>query len=91
MAEDIRAIAGTLYFGFKDLDQNKPAASIILRVETVDYFSKSRPLGDVGNIDSRHYTPHPEQATTTLFHAAVRAKIKVHRTHKGEHIEGHQA
>lgn len=30
--------AGRPYFGFKDLDENKPAGSIRLRVETIDYY-----------------------------------------------------
>jgi hypothetical protein len=33
--------SGTPYFCFKDLDENKPVASIRLRVETIDYFLKS--------------------------------------------------
>ena len=33
--------SGTPYFCFKDLDENKPLASIKLRVETIDYFLKS--------------------------------------------------
>lgn len=33
--------SGTPYFCFKDLDENKPVASIKLRVETMDYFLKS--------------------------------------------------
>lgn len=34
--------AGAPFFAFKDLDENKPAASIKLRVETIDYFLKQR-------------------------------------------------
>ena len=30
--------SGTPYFSFKDLDENNPAGSIKLRVETIDYF-----------------------------------------------------
>src|SRR6185503_20023307 len=30
--------SGTPYFCFKDLDENKPAGSIRIRVETIDYF-----------------------------------------------------
>ncbi|MCX7602492.1 MAG: acyl-CoA dehydratase activase-related protein [Bryobacteraceae bacterium] len=30
--------AGRPYFGFKDLDENRPAGSIRLRVETIDYY-----------------------------------------------------
>jgi predicted CoA-substrate-specific enzyme activase len=32
--------SGTPYFAFKDLDENKPAGSIKIRVETIDYFLK---------------------------------------------------
>ena len=38
LIEDILVSAGRLCFGFKDLDENKPAASIRLRVETIDYY-----------------------------------------------------
>jgi predicted nucleotide-binding protein (sugar kinase/HSP70/actin superfamily) len=30
--------SGTPYFCFKDLDENRPAASIRIRLETIDYF-----------------------------------------------------
>jgi predicted nucleotide-binding protein (sugar kinase/HSP70/actin superfamily) len=30
--------SGTPYFAFKDLDENRPAASIKIRVATIDYF-----------------------------------------------------
>jgi len=32
--------ARTPYFAFKDIDENRPAGSIKLRVETIDYFLK---------------------------------------------------
>src|SRR5271165_2328290 len=32
--------AGTPYFAFKDMDENKPTGSIRIRVETIDYFLK---------------------------------------------------
>jgi activator of 2-hydroxyglutaryl-CoA dehydratase/predicted nucleotide-binding protein (sugar kinase/HSP70/actin superfamily) len=35
--EDIVETSGTPYFGFKDMDENRPAASIKLRLETLDY------------------------------------------------------
>jgi predicted nucleotide-binding protein (sugar kinase/HSP70/actin superfamily) len=41
VVERIIEQSGTPYFCFKDLDENKPAASIRLRVETIDYFLKS--------------------------------------------------
>jgi predicted CoA-substrate-specific enzyme activase len=41
VVEHIIEQSGTPYFCFKDLDENKPAASIRLRVETIDYFLKS--------------------------------------------------
>jgi activator of 2-hydroxyglutaryl-CoA dehydratase/predicted nucleotide-binding protein (sugar kinase/HSP70/actin superfamily) len=36
--EGIIERSGTPYFCFKDLDENKPAGSIKIRVETIDYF-----------------------------------------------------
>ena len=41
VVERIIEQSGTPYFCFKDLDENKPVASIRLRVETIDYFLKS--------------------------------------------------
>jgi predicted CoA-substrate-specific enzyme activase len=38
--EGIIERSGTPYFCFKDLDENKPAGSIKIRVETIDYFLK---------------------------------------------------
>jgi predicted nucleotide-binding protein (sugar kinase/HSP70/actin superfamily) len=38
--EEIIEKSGTPYFAFKDLDENKPAGSIKIRVETIDYFLK---------------------------------------------------
>jgi len=32
--------SGTPYFSFKDMDENRPANTIKLRVETIDYFLK---------------------------------------------------
>jgi predicted nucleotide-binding protein (sugar kinase/HSP70/actin superfamily) len=36
--EGIIEDSGTPYFSFKDMDENKPAGTIRLRVETIDYF-----------------------------------------------------
>lgn len=38
--EKIVEFSGTPYFAFKDIDENRPAGSIKLRVETIDYFLK---------------------------------------------------
>ena len=38
--EKIIEYSGTPYFAFKDIDENRPAGSIKLRVETIDYFLK---------------------------------------------------
>jgi predicted CoA-substrate-specific enzyme activase len=38
--EKIIETSGTPYFAFKDIDENKPAGSIKLRIETIDYFLK---------------------------------------------------
>jgi predicted nucleotide-binding protein (sugar kinase/HSP70/actin superfamily) len=40
VVERIIEQSGTPYFCFKDLDENKPATSIKIRVETIDYFLK---------------------------------------------------
>ena len=40
VVERIVEQSGTPYFCFKDVDENKPAASIKIRVETIDYFLK---------------------------------------------------
>ncbi len=40
VVERIVEQSATPYFCFKDLDENKPAASIKIRVETIDYFLK---------------------------------------------------
>ncbi len=38
--EEIIETSGTPYFSFKDIDENKPAGAIKLRIETIDYFLK---------------------------------------------------
>jgi predicted nucleotide-binding protein (sugar kinase/HSP70/actin superfamily) len=38
VVEGIIEQSGTPYFCFKDLDENKPAGSIKIRIETIDYF-----------------------------------------------------
>jgi predicted nucleotide-binding protein (sugar kinase/HSP70/actin superfamily) len=38
--EQIVERSGTPYFSFKDMDENRPANTIKLRVETIDYFLK---------------------------------------------------
>jgi hypothetical protein len=38
--EGIIENSGTPYFSFKDLEENKPAGSIRIRIETIDYFLK---------------------------------------------------
>jgi predicted CoA-substrate-specific enzyme activase len=40
LIENIIESAGRPYFSFKDLDENKPAGSIKIRIETIDYFLK---------------------------------------------------
>jgi predicted CoA-substrate-specific enzyme activase len=38
--EAIVEASGTPFFSFRDLDENKPSASIKIRIETIDYFLK---------------------------------------------------
>jgi predicted nucleotide-binding protein (sugar kinase/HSP70/actin superfamily) len=40
VVEETVTKAGTPYFSFKDIDENKPAGSIKIRVETIGYFLK---------------------------------------------------
>jgi len=40
VVEEIIEASGTPYFSFKDLDENRPAGSIKIRVETIGYFLK---------------------------------------------------
>ncbi|HLG18593.1 MAG TPA: acyl-CoA dehydratase activase-related protein, partial [Bdellovibrionota bacterium] len=40
VVEEIIEDSGTPYFSFKDIDENKPAGSIKIRVETIHYFLK---------------------------------------------------
>jgi predicted nucleotide-binding protein (sugar kinase/HSP70/actin superfamily) len=40
VVEEIVECSGTPYFSFKDLDENRPAGSIRIRVETISYFLK---------------------------------------------------
>jgi hypothetical protein len=40
VVEEIVQNAGTPYFCFKDIDENKPTGSIKIRVETISYFLK---------------------------------------------------
>ncbi|MEM7494748.1 MAG: hypothetical protein AAF471_01110 [Myxococcota bacterium] len=36
--EEIIERSGTPYFCFKDIDENKPAGSMKIRIKTIDYF-----------------------------------------------------
>jgi predicted nucleotide-binding protein (sugar kinase/HSP70/actin superfamily) len=40
VVEETVTSSGTPYFSFKDIDENKPAGSIKIRVETIGYFLK---------------------------------------------------
>ena len=40
VVEEIIESSGTPYYSFKDLDENRPAGSIKIRVETIGYFLK---------------------------------------------------
>jgi predicted nucleotide-binding protein (sugar kinase/HSP70/actin superfamily) len=40
--EEIVEKTGTPYFTFHEIDENRPAGSIRIRVETIDYFLKER-------------------------------------------------
>jgi predicted nucleotide-binding protein (sugar kinase/HSP70/actin superfamily) len=49
LIERILETAGRPYFGFKDLDENRPAASIRLRIETIDYYLRQHRAELVGD------------------------------------------
>lgn len=49
LIERILETAGRPYFGFKDLDENRPAASIRLRIETIDYYLRHHRTDFVGD------------------------------------------
>jgi predicted nucleotide-binding protein (sugar kinase/HSP70/actin superfamily) len=53
--ERIIEYSGTPYFAFKDIDENRPAGSIKLRVETIDYFLKEhrRKVASAGSGSSK--------------------------------------
>jgi hypothetical protein len=61
--------SGTPYFCFKDLDENKPTASIKLRVETIDYFLKSYREKMTSKIQSIHESK--EHAINMAIHATT--------------------
>jgi predicted CoA-substrate-specific enzyme activase len=58
--EKIIETSGTPYFAFKDIDENKPAGSIKLRVETIDYFLKRYRKELEKDILQRKKNPEPE-------------------------------
>jgi activator of 2-hydroxyglutaryl-CoA dehydratase/predicted nucleotide-binding protein (sugar kinase/HSP70/actin superfamily) len=54
VVEEIVERSGTPYFCFKDIDENRPAGSIKIRIETIDYFLKrhqERLLARKGKLD----------------------------------------
>jgi activator of 2-hydroxyglutaryl-CoA dehydratase/predicted nucleotide-binding protein (sugar kinase/HSP70/actin superfamily) len=54
VVEEIVERSGTPYFCFKDIDENRPAGSIRIRIETIDYFLKrhqERLLARRGKLD----------------------------------------
>jgi predicted nucleotide-binding protein (sugar kinase/HSP70/actin superfamily) len=51
--EEIIECSGTPYFSFKDLDENRPAGSIKIRVETIGYFLKRYREDLIRGVDPR--------------------------------------
>ena len=70
MIEGIIEQSGTPYFGFKDLDENKPAGAIRIRVETIDYFL--RRYSEV--IAERRRTRERIEAQVAAFERDLRAR-----------------
>src|SRR5437899_6491345 len=56
--EGIIEKSGTPYFCFKDLDENKPAGSIKIRVETIDYFLRRSEERRVGKECRYRWSPY---------------------------------
>jgi hypothetical protein len=54
VVEEIVEQSGTPYFCFKDIDENKPAGSIKIRIETIDYFLRRYREDFVLNKDKRN-------------------------------------
>ncbi|ADU96650.1 CoA-substrate-specific enzyme activase [Thermovibrio ammonificans HB-1] len=48
--EEIVEKTGTPYFTFHEIDENRPAGSIKIRVETIDYFLKERMAKEFGTL-----------------------------------------
>jgi predicted CoA-substrate-specific enzyme activase len=66
VVERIIEQSGTPYFCFKDLDENKPVASIRLRVETIDYFLKAYREEIKARALSSNHEPRGSAATSTV-------------------------
>jgi predicted nucleotide-binding protein (sugar kinase/HSP70/actin superfamily) len=77
--EEIIESSGTPYFCFKDIDENKPAGSIKIRVETIAYFLRRhrerlvRARGRIQAIDARLAELEAAVATQTIPSPAVTA------------------
>ena len=54
VVEEIVEQSGTPYFCFKDIDENKPAGSIKIRIQTIDYFLRRYREDFVLNKDKKH-------------------------------------
>jgi predicted nucleotide-binding protein (sugar kinase/HSP70/actin superfamily) len=70
VVEQIIECAGLPFFGFKDLDENKPSGSFKVRIETIDYFLRrhrerllSRQI-DFAGVNIRNFS---QEATCGLF------------------------
>jgi hypothetical protein len=70
--EGIIEKSGTPWFCFRDLDENKPAGSIKIRVETIDYFQR-RYREDI--IKRRMRKPGQTARTPEAFHGDSLCKL----------------
>ncbi len=59
--ERIIEYSGTPFFAFKDIDENRPAGSIKLRIETIDYFLKEH-RRKLASADTEHVFADMQQA-----------------------------
>src|SRR5262249_24747918 len=79
--EGIIEKSGTPYFCFKDLDENKPSGSIMIRVETIDYFLS----GYREEIGKKRQTVQDIEAQLAALEAELRGQ------YRGEYVEQPEA
>ncbi|HSC28983.1 MAG TPA: hypothetical protein VLD67_17035, partial [Vicinamibacterales bacterium] len=64
VVQDIVERSGTPYFAFKDLDENRAAGAIAIRVETMDYFLRRYLEGAEGSEGTEVHTKERSERRT---------------------------